>query len=194
MADRKASIPQVVIKKYANRRLYNTSTSTYVTLEDLCQMVKDGIDFGVYDAKTGDDLTRGVLTQIIVEQEGKGSHLLPTPFLKQLIGFYGDSMQGVVPRYLEHSLRNFANNQEQLRKYLNDTLGGLFPFGGLGEIGKQNMALIEKGLKMFMPFSEGGMPPFHSPAAKGGEEDIDRLKMQLDDLQKQFNHLSRKKS
>ena len=107
----------VVIKKYANRRLYNTATSAYVTLDHLSQMVKDKTDFVVYDAKTGEDITRSVLTQIIFEEESKGGQtLLPIPFLRQLISFYGDSLQGVVPQYLEMSMSQFARNQEQMRE------------------------------------------------------------------------------
>ena len=113
----------VVIKKYANRRLYNTATSAYVTLDHLSQMVKDKTDFVVYDAKTGEDITRSVLTQIIVEEESKGQTLLPIPFLRQLISFYGDSLQGVVPQYLEMSMAQFARNQEQMRKYLQNAFG-----------------------------------------------------------------------
>ena len=103
-----AAAAPVVIKKYANRRLYNTSTSSYVTLEDLSQMVKQGGEFVVYDAKSGDDITRSVLTQIIVEEEQKGQNLLPTSFLRQLIGLYGDSMQWLVPRYLDHAMNTFS--------------------------------------------------------------------------------------
>src|SRR5277367_4908469 len=119
----------VVIKKYANRRLYNTSTSSYVTLDDLCQMVKGGREFLVYDAKSGDDITRAVLTQIIVEEEQKGQNLLPISFLRQLIGLYGDNMQWLVPRYLEHSMQTLAKNQEQIRGYFQTAFGGMFPFG-----------------------------------------------------------------
>jgi len=108
----------ITIKKYANRRLYNTATSSYVTLDHLCQMVQDGVDFVVYDAKTGEDITRPVLTQIIVEEEAKGQNLLPIKFLRQLIGFYGDSLQWMVPRYLEHMMEDFATNQERLRHSL----------------------------------------------------------------------------
>src|SRR6202049_3020931 len=118
----------VVVKKYANRRLYNTATSSYVTLEDLAKMIKDGGDFVVSDAKTGEDITRSVLTQIIVEQEQKGQNLLPISFLRQLIGFYGDSMQFLVPGYLEQSMIAFGRNQEQMRKSLRATFG-IFPFG-----------------------------------------------------------------
>src|SRR6202789_4188442 len=142
----------VVIKKYANRRLYNTATSSYVTLEDLSRMVKQGHEFLVYDAKTGEDITRPVLTQIIVEEEQKGQNLLPTSFLRQLIGLYGDSMQWLVPRYLDHAMSSFARNQEQMRKNLQDAFGGLFPFSSFEEMGKQNLALFEKTMKMFSPF------------------------------------------
>ncbi len=114
----------VVIKKYANRRLYNTATSAYVTLDHLATMVKEKTDFVVYDAKSGDDITRSVLTQIIFEEESKGGQtLLPIPFLRQLISFYGDSLQGVVPQYLEMSMAQFARNQEQMRKYLQNAFG-----------------------------------------------------------------------
>ena len=128
--------PPIVIKKYANRRLYNTATSSYVTLDDLSTMVKGGGEFVVYDAKTGEDITRSVLTQIIVEEEQKGQNLLPISFLRQLISFYGDSMQWLVPRYLEHTMKSFAHNQDQMRKSLQDAFGQLFPFGGLEEMGK----------------------------------------------------------
>src|SRR5215831_20557808 len=111
----------VVVKKYANRRLYNTATSSYVTLDDLARLIKEGGDFVAYDAKTGEDITRPVLTQIIVEQEQKGQNLLPTSFLRQLIGFYGDSMQFLVPGYLEQAMIAFARNQEQMRKNLQAT-------------------------------------------------------------------------
>ena len=159
--DEKAGVetPPVVIKKYANRRLYNTATSSYVTLEDLSQMVKAGRDFVVYDAKTGEDITRAVLTQIIVEEEQKGQNLLPINFLRQLIGLYGGSMQWLVPRYLDHAMTAFAHNQDQMRKSLQDTFGGLFPFSPLEEMGKQNLALFEKTMKMFSPFPAGAAGP-----------------------------------
>src|SRR5579862_4262009 len=153
--------PPIVIKKYANRRLYNTATSSYVTLEDLAQMVKKHNDFVVFDAKTGEEITRAVLTQIIVEEEQKGGqNLLPISFLRQLIGLYGDSMQWLVPRYLDHAMSSFARNQEQMRKSLQDAFGGLFPFGSLEQMGKQNLALFEQTLKMFSPF----------PTSTGGEK------------------------
>ena len=118
--------PPVVVKKYANRRLYNTESSSYITLENLAEMVRIGRDFVVYDAKSGDDITRGVLTQIIVEEEGKGQNLLPTGFLRQLIGLYGGSMQGLVPKYLEHAMTSFAQQQEQMRTAMQKSVGGIF--------------------------------------------------------------------
>ena len=144
----------VTIKKYANRRLYNTATSSYVTLDDLSKMVKEDIEFNVYDAKTSEDITRSVLTQIIVEEESKaGQNLLPINFLRQLIGFYGDNMQWLVPKYLEHSMESLSKNQDQIRNYFQSTFGGIFPFGStFEEMGKQNMAMFERTMRMFAPF------------------------------------------
>ncbi len=123
----------ITIKKYANRRLYNTAESTYVTLDDLARMVQEGIEFTVHDAKTGEDITRAVLTQIIVEQEAKGNNLLPTGFLRQLISFYGDNLQGLVPQYLDMAMQSFARNQEQMRSYLENAFGGIYPFSSFEE-------------------------------------------------------------
>src|SRR5665213_936016 len=154
-----AGKPPIVIKKYANRRLYNTATSSYVTLDDLSRMVKARADFVVVDAKTGEDITRAVLTQIIVEEEGKGGqNLLPISFLRQLIGLYGDNMQWLVPRYLEHAMSSFGRNQDQMRKSLQDAFGGLFPFGSIEQMGKQNLALFEQTMKMFSPFGQANTP------------------------------------
>ncbi|MDG2286016.1 MAG: polyhydroxyalkanoate synthesis repressor PhaR [Alphaproteobacteria bacterium] len=141
----------ITIKKYANRRLYNTATSSYVTLDHLCQMVKDGEDFVVYDAKTGENITRSVLTQIIVEEESKGQNLLPIGFLRQLISFYGDSLQMVVPRYLDHAMSTFTENQERTRGNMQNALGDMFPFGQFEELTKQNMAMFENAFSMFTP-------------------------------------------
>src|ERR1700691_5521115 len=175
-----AATQPVVIKKYANRRLYNTSTSSYVTLEDLSRMVKEGNEFVVFDAKTSDEITRAVLTQIIVEEEQKGQNLLPISVLRQLIGLYGDSMQWLVPRYLEHVMGTFARNQDQMRKSLQDAFGGLFPFGPLEEMGKQNLALFEKTMKMFTPFPGGaGDKP---RADRTGEEGAVSSDAMLDEL------------
>lgn len=150
---KKKSDEPTVIKKYANRRLYDTGRSSYVTLEDLCEMVKEGHDFVVYDAKTGDDLTRSVLTQIIVDQESnEGQSLLPIGFLRQLIGFYGDNLGPLVPNYLEHTIQTFAKNQEELRQQINKSIEGMFPVPNLEEINKQNMAMFENAMRMFRPF------------------------------------------
>ncbi|HEY7990565.1 MAG TPA: polyhydroxyalkanoate synthesis repressor PhaR [Stellaceae bacterium] len=195
----------ITIKKYANRRLYNTATSSYVTLDDLAKMVKAGSEFVVHDAKTGEDLTRAVLTQIIVEEEGKGQNLLPISFLRQLISLYGDSMQFIVPRYLEQAMASFAGNQEQMRKSLQDAFGGLFPFGSLEEMGKQNLALFEKTMKMFSPFPGGTMPgmperpaspppaaaPASAPQAAGDDGTIKDLTQRLDQLQKKLEEMSK---
>ncbi|MBV8870913.1 MAG: polyhydroxyalkanoate synthesis repressor PhaR, partial [Acetobacteraceae bacterium] len=149
-----AAAPPVVVKKYANRRLYNTESSSYITLDTLAEMVRQGRDFVVYDAKTGEDITRGVLTQIIVDEEGKGRALLPTTFLRQLIGFYGDQMQSLVPRYLEQSMSVLAEQQQQMRAAMQKTMGTLFPFGNptMEEMGRANMAIMDRALSLFSPF------------------------------------------
>ena len=193
-----------VIKKYANRRLYNTATSSYVTLDHLCQMVQDGVDFVVYDAKSGDDITRSVLTQIIVEEEAKGQNLLPIKFLRQLIGYYGDSMQWMVPRYLDHMMEAFSDNQDRMRQSMQETFGGMFPFGKFEEMGKQNMAMFENAMKMFTsPEGESGA---EQPAAPSGPsassntdkkspeaDSLERLKAQVDQLQQQLEAISKSK-
>jgi polyhydroxyalkanoate synthesis repressor PhaR len=191
----------VVVKKYANRRLYNTSTSSYVTLDDLATMIKEGGDFVVYDAKTGEDLTRSVLTQIIVEQEQKGQSLLPISFLRQLISFYGDSMQFLVPGYLEQTMVQFARNQEQMRNSLRATFG-IFPFGQFEEMGKQNMALFERTLRMLSPYgrdstTEGttsgeGAPTAEKPGPNPPQDPhLRRLEEQIEALRKQLEALGR---
>src|SRR5499427_1031923 len=161
----------VVVKKYANRRLYNTATSSYVTLDDLAKLIKEGGDFIAQDAKSGEDITRSVLTQIIVEQEQKGQNLLPTSFLRQLISFYGDSMQFLVPGYLEQAMISFARNQEQMRKNLQATFG-MFPFGQFEEVSKQNIALFERALKMLTPYAPGekSVPAEPEPKRTEGED------------------------
>jgi polyhydroxyalkanoate synthesis repressor PhaR len=153
--------PPVVVKKYANRRLYNTESSSYITLDNLADMIRAGRDFVVYDAKSGDDITRGVLTQIIVEEESRGHALLPTTFLRQLIGFYGDSMGGAVPRYLEQTMSVIARQQEQMREAVQQTMGTLLP-PGLEEMRRQNMAMMERAMSLFTPFYRA---PEHAPGA-----------------------------
>lgn len=167
-----------VIKKYANRRLYDTGRSSYVTLDDLCIMVKEGHDFVVYDAKSGDDLTRQVLTQIIVDQESKGEHLLPIPFLRDLIGYYGDSLQSVVPSYLEQTLEAFTKNQEQFRDQINESIEGLG--NNLGEnMSNNNMinpaAAIEDLTRQNMEMFENAMRTWSSSFG-AGDSDKDKKK------------------
>src|SRR5882757_588997 len=190
----------VIIKKYANRRLYNTGTSTYVTLEDLAGMVKAGEDFVVYDAKTNEDITRSVLTQIIFEQENKEGtqNLLPINFLRQLIRFYGDSMQMLVPRYLEVSIDSLTREQQKFRDQMAQAFGG-GPFGALEDQVRRNMEMFERTFAMFAPFarqegqaaSEGEKSA--TPAAGGsGGGDIDGLKRKMEEMQKRLDKLSDK--
>ena len=183
----------ITIKKYANRRLYNTATSSYVTLDHLCQMVKDGVDFVVFDAKSGDDITRSVLTQIIVEEESKGGqNLLPINFLRQLIRFYGDSMQMLVPRYLEVSIESLTREQEKFRQQLAQTFGvGGFP--SLEEQVRRNMDMFERAFAMFAPFArrEGAAAEAgESEKATGKSGDIDDLKRQLDEMKRKVDRLT----
>lgn len=190
-----ASAP-ITIKKYANRRLYNTGSSSYVTLDDLSTMVKAGTDFVVIDAKSGDDITRSVLTQIILEEEGKGQSLLPVPFLRNIISFYGDNLQSVLSPYLELTMDNFTRNQERMRGYVDQAFTGLFPFPGFEEMARQNMAMLERAMTMFTPprgegdavdgrRGEGG-------AATGEEREINGLRDRLDSIQRQLDELARK--
>ncbi len=185
---------QIVIKKYANRRLYNTATSRYVTLEQLSEMVKAGQNFAVYDAKTGEDITRSVLTQIIFEEENKGGQtLLPVNFLRQLIGMYGNVMQPFVPNYLETVMETFQKNQETIREKFTGVLSkvpGLKPFE---DIAKQNMALMEKAMQSFVPFPAGkshaGKERSKAPAA--GSEEVSELRARIDAMQEQLERLAK---
>ena len=158
--NKKPQVEPIVIKKYANRRLYNTDTSSYVTLEDLCDMVKEGSDFIVYDAKSGEDLTRQILTQIIFEQEGKGESLLPINFLRSIIGYYDNSLKDFVPHYLESTMATFTKNQEKMREMMGlGTMGSFGQFSHqLEELGKQNMELFTKAFSMFTPFTAENQP------------------------------------
>ncbi|WP_421726678.1 polyhydroxyalkanoate synthesis repressor PhaR [Bauldia sp.] len=186
------------IKKYANRRLYNTGTSTYVTLEDLAEMVKAGDDFVVYDAKSGDDITRSVLTQIIFEQESKGQNLLPITFLRQLIRFYGDSIQNLIPTYLDFSIDSLVREQEKIREQMANAFGP----GALDVMQDQvrrNTEMFEQAMRMFLPFGPGREPDAANPAPEkpAGENadqaDINTLRAQLDAVQKRLDKLSDKK-
>ncbi|MDD2877236.1 MAG: polyhydroxyalkanoate synthesis repressor PhaR [Acidiphilium sp.] len=178
----KTTDEQVVIKKYANRRLYNTESSSYITLETLSALVRAGRDFIVYDAKTGEDITRSVLTQIIVEEESKvGQSMLPTNFLRQLIGLYGDNMQGMVPRYLESAMAQFSRQQAQMRAAMQKTMGNFLP-PGMEEIGRQNIAMMERAMSLFAPFTPRSDAAPEKSAADVHEE-IDALRSEVDRLQ-----------
>ena len=198
----------VIIKKYANRRLYNTDTSSYVTLDDLAEMVKAERDFSVHDAKTGDDLTHAVLTQIIVEEESKGNNLLPINFLRQLIRLYGDSIEQLVPSYLEFSLDSFTREQDRYRKQLEDAFGAQ-PFDVVQKQLRNNFAMFEQAMGMFKPntpanannkgakqdvTSSGGKAP---EAAERGSEttlksaDIETLKAELTAMQDKLDQLTK---
>ncbi len=208
--DAAASAP-VTIKKYANRRLYNTSTSSYVTLDHLCQMVKDEIDFVVYDAKTGEDITRAVLTQIIVEEESKGQNLLPIGFLRQLIGFYGNNMQQMlVPPYLEATMQSFSKNQEKMQEMMEGTFGSVFPFAPLEEMSKQNMAMFERAFQFFNPYidPDGAAAPADATGASkaepssggdtgksdGNDEMLENLRKQVETMQQQLASMGKDRS
>jgi polyhydroxyalkanoate synthesis repressor PhaR len=189
----------VIIKKYANRRLYNTGTSTYVTLEDLAAMVKAGEDFVVYDAKTSEDITRSVLTQIIFEQENKeGQNLLPITVLRQLIRFYGDSMQMLVPHYLEVSIDNLTREQGKFRDQMAQAFG-VSGFGPLEDMARRNMEMFQRTFgAMFAPFArregQGTSPSAATEPEKParGSDDIDDLKKQMEEMQKRLDRLTDK--
>jgi polyhydroxyalkanoate synthesis repressor PhaR len=186
----------VIIKKYANRRLYNTQTSSYVTLDHLAQMVKEGTEFEVRDARTGEDITRPVLTQIIFEEEGKGQHLLPIRFLRQLIRFYGDSMQAILPSYLEFSIDRFSGEQQAMREAAGRMFGpeafSAGSFAALQELTKKNFAAFNQALTMFSPFANA-TPSTESQLKKANSgDDIDDLRNQLSDMQKRLETLAKK--
>lgn len=190
MADKTKSGEPIVIKKYANRRLYNTAKSSYVTLENLSQMVRDNEEFVVHDAKSGEDITRSVLAQIIFEAESKGNTMLPTNFLRQLIALYGDTLQGVVPGYLEASMETFTRNQEKVRQQLSQTFGMPPAIANLDSLTRTNMEWFENAMRMFSPFP--AVPSAHdTPAAKprAREAELDDLKTQLAEMQAQLSKL-----
>ena len=196
----------VVVKKYANRRLYNTETSTYVTLEDLAQMVRSERDFVVFDAKTGDDLTHAVLTQIIVEQESRsgGQTLLPIPFLRQLIRFYGDAMERMVPSYLQISMETLTKEQDRFRKQFANAFTPQGAFEAYQEQARKNLAMFEQAMTMFTPFAPGKAaapkkdeaPATKEPAPKSepaARSDLDDMKSQLAAMQAKIDKLSRER-
>lgn len=218
MSDTGSGAPgPIIIKKYANRRLYNTQTSSYVTLDHLCDMVKEGVEFQVRDARTGEDITRQVLAQIIFEEENKGGqHLLPIQFLRQLIRFYGDSLQAFVPSYLEMSMESFTKNQQEMREKFAEAFGGKFGFKDFEKMSRQNIEMFERAMRMFSPFAPtlGGwdksMPnPFAAftganpesngtgaPEPQGSmqrDQEIRELKEQLAAMRQQIADLAQRK-
>jgi polyhydroxyalkanoate synthesis repressor PhaR len=196
---------RVVIKKYANRRLYNTRSSAYVTLEHLSEMVKEGIDFVVFDAKTNEDITRSVLTQIIFDEESRGQNLLPIQFLRQLIRFYGDSMQAFVPSFLEMSLDSFTRQQDRMRGQVAGAMGTAPGLGYLEDQVRQNLVLFDRAMKMFSPFAfaraedaaQAAEPAPASAAtaaepAKPTDNSLDELKQRIEEMQQQISKLASK--
>lgn len=183
----------ITIKKYANRRLYNTATSSYVTLEHLRDMVKAGVEFNVFDAKTNDDITRSVLAQIIFEEEGKqGQTMLPINFLRQLIKFYGDRLQAYVPSYLEMSMEGLSKNAESMRQGLAEALGAK-TLPGFEQMARHNMEIFQRAMKVFSPFNRFGQPMGSAeapPAAAGESDEIAELKAQLDAMKRQLDALA----
>jgi len=174
----------VVIKKYANRRLYNTKSSSYITLDHLAKMTREGIDYKVLDAKTGDDITHQILTQIIMEEEANGEQMLPVSFLRQLISMYGNSMQSLIPLYLEASMDNFRANQTKLHKAFGDTLGN----NPLAKLAEQNMAMFKAAAAAFMPGAEVSEP---GPVKPGSSDDLDNLRKQMLEMQKKLDALGK---
>ncbi len=199
MADKKKSSSVgeddvAVVKKYANRRLYNTASSSYVTLDDLGKMVRDGEHFVVYDAKSGEDLTRSILTQIILEEDGKGRNLLPINFLRHVIRFYDDSLRAFLPRYLEMSMENFSDNQEQIRNYIDGTFGKFFPMNQFEDMTKRNIALFQQAATMFnSPFGENGndmaVDEEKTSSEAQSSKEIREISQQIELLQKKLESL-----
>lgn len=175
----------VIIKKYANRRLYNTETSSYITLELLSRMTREGREFVVVDAKTNEDITHNVLTQIIMEEEGRGKNMLPVNFLRHLISMYGDSMQSMVPQYLEASMDAFRKNQQQFQ----DAMQGAFGGGPFAEIAKRNMEMLEVAASAFK--GRPGEKPAPAASATAKDDEIAQLKAQLEALNSKIEKLGK---
>jgi len=206
LADKGTNGQPILIKKYANRRLYNTATSSYVTLEHLSEMVKEGTEFVVEDAKSGEDITRSVLTQIIFEEESKGQNLLPIRFLRQLISYYGDNLEAIVPQYLDFTMESFTRNQDAMREHFASSLSGSAnPMSQFEEVTRQNMAVFQQAMSAFNPFQAPGqapgMPgaapaepakPEAAATATGSSDDLSSLKDKLSELEKQIDKLSTK--
>lgn len=192
MTDTESPAKKIVIKKYANRRLYDTSASRYVTLDHLRELVRSNADFEVVDAKSGEDLTRGVLAQIIFEEESKGENLLPVEFLRQLIRFYGDSMQAFVPGYLSLSMDSFARQHEAMREKMSSTMSApAVPMQMLEEQAKRNMAMFDQAMKIFTPFA-GAVPPGAGQPAKAsqGQDDVKALRDELEAMRAKLDRLA----
>jgi polyhydroxyalkanoate synthesis repressor PhaR len=183
----------VIIKKYANRRLYNTQTSSYVTLDHLAGMVKDGVEFEVQDARTGEDITRSVLTQIIFEEEAKGQNLLPIKFLRQLIRFYGDSLQAFLPGYLDMTMDSFAKNQGAMRDRIAEAMGGGNQM--IENLTRQNLAIFERAMQMFSPFAApaASRKPEEPAEEKPVASEVDALKREMEAMRRQISELSQRK-
>jgi polyhydroxyalkanoate synthesis repressor PhaR len=192
VSEEKSKNEPVVIKKYANRRLYNTQTSSYVTLDHLASMVKEGTEFEVQDARTGEDITRSVLTQIIFEEEAKGQNLLPIKFLRQLIRFYGDSLQAFVPGYLDMSMESFTKNQGAMRDRIAEAMGGGNQM--IENLTRQNLAMFERAMQMFSPFGvvSPGRKPEQPPEEKPASSDVDTLKREMEAMRRQLSELSQR--
>jgi polyhydroxyalkanoate synthesis repressor PhaR len=192
VSDEKSKVQgPVIIKKYANRRLYNTQTSSYVTLDHLAAMVKEGTEFEVQDARTGEDITRSVLTQIIFEEEAKGQSLLPIKFLRQLIRFYGDSLQTFVPGYLDMSMDSFTKNQGAMRDRIAEALGGGNQM--IENMTRQNLALFENAMAIFSPFGTGAKASEAKSAPQPGSDEVANLKEEVEQMRKQLAELSQRK-
>ena len=175
-----------IIKKYANRRLYNTSSSSYITLDDLAKMVRENVEFQVVDAKSGEDITHSILTQIIMDEEANGGQMLPVSFLRQLIGMYGNSMQNLMPSYLEASMDNFRQNQANIREAFEKGMSS----GPLAAIHETNMAMMRAAADTFIPGSKKRPSP--APAEDtASQTEIDTLKEQMAAMQKKLDELSK---
>lgn len=186
------STPQpVVVKKYANRRLYNTESSSYITLDNLAEMVRNNRDFVVYDAKSGDDITRSVLTQIIVEEEGKGNALLPVNFLRQLIGVYHTDMPNLMPKYLEQAMAHFMRQQENMRETVSKTFGTFMP-PGMEDVSRKNMEMMERAMTLFSPFYGGTEAKSEADPAQAYQDEITTLRAEVTRLQTELAALKTK--
>lgn len=194
MAEANRGDEPITIKKYANRRLYNTATSSYVTLDHLAQMVRDSVDFVVHDAKSGEDITRQVLTHIIVEEEAKGTNLLPLSFLRQLISLYGDSLQSMVPSYLDQAMKAFSGNQDKMREMMDQAFENNPAMKPFEDMARQNMAMFENAMKMFNPMAAAGAKGDENGAKSSDEEgegDVEDMRAQLEQMQKQLDKLTK---